>query len=61
MRRLQAGCWDGAADALAAEWSWNPLLRNCPVPQIRQCQAALRHVQGPQADGPPLVPAAAAW
>jgi hypothetical protein len=61
MRRLQAGRWDGAADALAAEWAWNPLLRSRSVLQLRQGQAALWHAQGLQADGPPLVLAAAAW
>jgi hypothetical protein len=41
MRRLQAGRWDGAADALAAEWAWNPLLHRRPVLHLRQGQATL--------------------
>jgi hypothetical protein len=61
MRRVQAGCWEGAAEALAAEWAWNPLLHRRPVLQLRRGQAALWHAHGLQADGPPLVLAAAAW
>jgi len=61
MQRLQAGCWDGAAEALAAEWAWTPRLHGRSVRQIRQGRAALWYTQGLQADDPPIVLAAAAW
>lgn len=61
LRRAQAGAWDGAAQALAADWDWNPLLQDRIVRQLRRGRAALWHVPGIVADGPPLVLAAAAW